>query len=244
MRLDRWLVERGFFATREKARQAIAGGKVHLNGKPAIKPAQPVSGDAAIVIREPLRYVSRGGEKLEQAIKALGLQVKGLVALDTGASTGGFTDCLLQHGAAKVYAVDVGNNQLAERLRLDPRVVAMEQTDIRRVTEWPQPVDLVVADLSFISLTKVLDALVQPLRRGGQLLALVKPQFEQQQRIRFKQGIIKKPELQQQAVARVVEAAVAHHLQPVGTFAVGGTAGRNREFFVLFTYDKSPDSKL
>ncbi|MCS6990551.1 MAG: TlyA family RNA methyltransferase [Chitinophagales bacterium] len=237
MRLDRWLVANGYFESRHKAQQAIAAGQVWINGKAALEPALPVTAPTEVVVLQGPRYVSQGGNKLEQALQQLPLDVRGMYVLDAGASTGGFTDCLLQHGAALVYAVDVGTRQLHERLRSDQRVVVMEQTDIRAMPALPQPVDLVVADLSFISLTKVLDALVKPLRAGGLLLALIKPQFEQERHIRFKGGIVKNATLQQQAVGRVVAAALQHGLHAMAEVAVGDGRSRNREFFVLFRYD-------
>lgn len=239
MRLDDWLVQNGYYPSRQQARQAIVAGQVRINGMPARKPAQPMVADSPVhVDAPPLRYVSRGGDKLEAALSRLPLVLAGKVVLDVGASTGGFTDCALQHGAAQVFAVDVGTGQLHERLRGNKRVTVMEQTDIRTLPPLPQPVDVVLADLSFISLTRVLPHLLAPLRRGGQLLLLIKPQFEQERRIPAKGGIIKNPLLQQQAVDRVLAAARQLGLTDKGVVPVGGGPKRNTEFAALFYYEK------
>src|ERR1017187_1955045 len=182
-RLDQALVERGLCESREKARRAVLAGQVRVNAQPARKPSDPVKPGDALTLEAGEKYVSRGGHKLEHALKHFQLDVAGRVALDLGASTGGFTDCLLQHGAAKVFAVDVGRGQLAWKLRQDPRVVVMERTNARHLTpqSFPQPfagADLVVADCSFISLRKIFPAAVALLRPSGKILALVKPQFE------------------------------------------------------------------
>jgi len=182
-RLDQALVQRGLCPTREKARRAVLAGQVLLRGHAARKPSDLVKPDDAISLTEPERYVSRGGFKLEHGLRHFRLDPQGLTAIDLGASTGGFTDCLLQNGAAKVYAVDVGRGQLAWKLRQDPRVVVMEKTNARSLTsaQFPPPfsgADLVVADCSFISLRKIIPAAVALLGQSGRILALVKPQFE------------------------------------------------------------------
>lgn len=182
-RLDQALVERGLFPSREKARRAILAGQVRISGRVAAKASDPVKPEDEIVLTEAERYVSRGGYKLEHGLQHFGIEVQGLTAIDLGASTGGFTDCLLQNGAARVYAVDVGRGQLAWKLRNDPRVVVMEKTNARSLTasSFPAPfngADLIVADCSFISLKIILPPAVALLRRSGRILALVKPQFE------------------------------------------------------------------
>lgn len=182
-RLDQVLVERGLCESREKAKRAVMAGQVLVNGQPARKPSDLIRPDDRLSLAAPERYVSRGGYKLEHALRHFEIDVAGLTAIDLGASTGGFTDCLLQGGAAKVYAVDVGRGQLAWSLRRDPRVVVMEQTNARHLTpgQFPPPflpVDLVVVDCSFISLRKILPAAVALLRSSGRILALIKPQFE------------------------------------------------------------------
>ncbi len=182
-RLDQALVERGLCESREKAKRAVFAGQVRVNAQSARKPSDPVKPGDALTLDAGEKYVSRGGHKLEHALKHFQLDVAGRVALDLGASTGGFTDCLLQHGAAKVFAVDVGRGQLAWKLRQDPRVVVMEKTNARLLTaaQFPPPfapADLAVIDCSFISLRKILPAAVPLLKPGGKIVALIKPQFE------------------------------------------------------------------
>jgi 23S rRNA (cytidine1920-2'-O)/16S rRNA (cytidine1409-2'-O)-methyltransferase len=182
-RLDQALVERGLCDSREKARRAVLAGLVRVNTRSARKASDPVRPEDALTLEAGEKYVSRGGHKLEHALKQFQLDPTGLVALDLGASTGGFTDCLLQHGAAKVFAVDVGRGQLAWKLRQDPRVVVMEKTNARLLTaaRFPQPfapADLAVIDCSFISLRKILPAAVPLLKLDGKIVALIKPQFE------------------------------------------------------------------
>ncbi|MBI3881982.1 MAG: TlyA family RNA methyltransferase [Verrucomicrobia bacterium] len=182
-RLDIALVERGLCPSREKAQRAVLAGQVRVNGQTARKSSDQVLPADAVTLDAPEKYVSRGGEKLEHALTHFALEVRGLTAADLGASTGGFTDCLLQHGAEKVFAVDVGHGQLAWKLRQDPRVVVMEKTNARELTakSFPPPfapADLVVIDCSFISLRKVLPAAVAISKPAARILALVKPQFE------------------------------------------------------------------
>jgi 23S rRNA (cytidine1920-2'-O)/16S rRNA (cytidine1409-2'-O)-methyltransferase len=183
IRLDQALVERGLCDSREKARRAILAGQVRINAQPARKASDPVKPDDTLTLDAPEKYVSRGGHKLEHALGHFQLDVAGTMAVDLGASTGGFTDCLLQHGAAKVFAVDVGQGQLAWKLRRDPRVVVMEKTNARHLKagQMPEPFSpagLAVVDCSFISLQKILPAAVALLKPGGKIVALVKPQFE------------------------------------------------------------------
>ena len=182
-RLDQALVERGLCESRERAKCAILAGQVRVNAQPARKPSDSVDAGDALTLDAPEKFVSRGGHKLEHALEHFQINVAGLVALDLGASTGGFTDCLLQRGAARVFAVDVGRGQLAWKLRQDPRVVVMEKTNARLLTaaRFPQPfapADLAVIDCSFISLKKILPAAVPLLKLDGKIVALIKPQFE------------------------------------------------------------------
>ena len=182
-RLDVALVERGLCASREKAQRAIMAGLVAINGQPARKPGQSVKETDRLSVAAGEKYVSRGGQKLEHALDHFRLEVRQQTTIDLGASTGGFTDCLLQRGAARVHAVDVGQGQLAWKLRTDPRVIVMEQTNARDLTpaRFPQPfapADLIVVDCSFISLRKILLAAVALLRPSGNIIALIKPQFE------------------------------------------------------------------
>jgi 23S rRNA (cytidine1920-2'-O)/16S rRNA (cytidine1409-2'-O)-methyltransferase len=203
-RLDVILVERGLTETRAQAGQLIKAGQVELNGKVVTKPAAKVREADQIVVLEPLRYVSRGGLKLEAALTAFQVDVRVQVVLDIGASTGGFTDCLLQHGAARVYAVDVGRDQLAAKLRAHDRVQLYEATDIRQLRSLPEPVDLMVADLSFISLRLVLPMAVRFLKPAGRIIALIKPQFEAGPGVTNKQGVIKGPHTRRRIVIELM----------------------------------------
>lgn len=179
-RLDNIIVERGFFSSRSQAAAAIMAGEVKVNGQPAGKAGDLIPETAAIELREPQRFVSRGGLKLQKAFESFPIDVSGRVALDAGASTGGFTDCLLQHGARKVIAVDVGYGQLDWQLRNDPRVEVLERTNARRLepSMLSEAPDFATFDLSFISLTKVMPAVVKCLQPRFEAVALVKPQFE------------------------------------------------------------------
>lgn len=183
-RADQLIAEQGLAESREKAKRLIMAARVHYMDKgqkvPVSKPGQQFAEDTEFTVPDDNRFVSRGAFKLLTAIEHFGLDVQGKVALDAGASTGGFTDCLLQHGAVRVYAADVGYGQLHERLRTDERVVNLERTNIRHAAPdlIPEPVDIVVADVSFISLTKILPACVQFLREAGEIVCLIKPQFE------------------------------------------------------------------
>ncbi|UCF94869.1 MAG: TlyA family RNA methyltransferase, partial [Desulfobacterales bacterium] len=180
-RLDLVLVEKKLVPTRQRARAMIMSGKVLVNHCPADKPGTPVSANDRIELKgRDIPYVSRGGLKLEDALLRLSLTVADLICLDVGASTGGFTDCLLQHGARLVYAVDVGYGQLAWKLRQDSRVIVIERMNIRHmpIETVSQPVDLVTIDVSFISLKTVVPAILKFLKKNGRILALIKPQFE------------------------------------------------------------------
>jgi 23S rRNA (cytidine1920-2'-O)/16S rRNA (cytidine1409-2'-O)-methyltransferase len=208
---------------------------------PALRQAATVPEDARIELARSPRYVGRGGEKLEHALGAFALAVRGLVALDVGASTGGFTDCLLQHGAARVYAVDVSYGQLDYRLRQDARVVVLERTNIRDLEELPEKPDLATVDVSFIGLEKVLPAVVRLLRPGGRIVALVKPQFQARRREVAKGGVVKDPLVHAAVLGRVVAWAAGHGLRFGGltTSPLRGPAG-NREFFALWTAPEAP----
>ncbi len=178
VRLDQLLVQRGVAPSRERARALILAGSVRVDGEVADRAAAPVAENASLSVDAGPRFVSRGGEKLDGALDDFALDVSGRVALDVGASTGGFTDCLLQRGAQRVYAIDVGKGQLDWSLRNDPRVVVREGVNAREGFALPEPVDLIVADLSFISLRVALPPTFAHLRAGGDVVALVKPQFE------------------------------------------------------------------
>src|SRR5499427_7219154 len=198
MRLDVALVERGLAETRAAAQRLVMAGLVFSNDKRLDKAGQAIAPDTALEVRgQPHPYVSRGGLKLERGLDHFAIPVAGRIALDVGASTGGFTDLLLQRGVAKVYAVDVGTNQLAWKLRRDPRVVSMEKTNIRRVTraEVPEPVDLIVCDVSFIGLRTALPAALALAAPGAHLVALIKPQFEAGKGRVGKGGVVRDPAL-------------------------------------------------
>jgi len=182
-RLDVALVERGLCESREKAQRAIMAGQVRINDQTARKPSDSIKDSDSLIVERGEKFVSRGGFKLEHALHHFALKVQGVTAIDLGASTGGFTDCLLQNGAAKVIAVDVGQGQLAWKLRNDPRVVVMEKTNARELTpeRFPQPfsaAEIAVIDCSFISLRKILPPAIALLRPAGRIVALIKPQFE------------------------------------------------------------------
>jgi 23S rRNA (cytidine1920-2'-O)/16S rRNA (cytidine1409-2'-O)-methyltransferase len=181
LRLDRLLVERGLVESRERGQAIILAGNVLVNGQKVEKAGALVPEDADIrILGEPMPYVSRGGLKLEAALREFKIAVTGKTAIDVGASTGGFTDCLLQHGCRKVYAVDVGYGQLAWKLRQDPRVVSIERTNIREIDPLliPEPIDIAVIDASFISLEKIIPSVLKFLARNAEIIALIKPQFE------------------------------------------------------------------
>jgi len=207
-RIDQLLVDRNMAPSREKARALILAGQVLVDGQRADKAGHSVSSEARVEVLEPMRYVSRGGLKLEAALEHFRIAVEGRVAIDVGSSTGGFTDCLLQHGAARVYAIDVGTGQLDWKLRNDPRVVVEEQVNARYLTraEVPESIALAVCDVSFISITMILPALPNLLAENGEMIILVKPQFELEREQVGKGGIVRDPRLHQQACHRVEEA--------------------------------------
>ena len=237
-RLDQALVERGLCDSREKAQRAIMAGQVVVNQQPARKPGDRVLPDDEIALASQEKYVSRGGLKLEHALKHFQLDVTGLTAIDLGASTGGFTDCLLQHGAAKVFAVDVGHGQLTWKLRNDPRVVVMEKTNARNLTptQFPAPLNLAVIDCSFISLSKILPVAVEMLRASGRVVALIKPQFEAGKSEADKgRGVITDPAIHARVLAEIEAFVGAQpHLawRGVTESPLLGPAG-NKEFFAL-----------
>lgn len=207
-RLDRLLVERGLAESREKAQALIMAGEVLVNGQKAAKPGHTVAEDAAVEVLARPPYVSRGGLKLAGALQRFAIDPAGKVCLDIGASTGGFTDALLQAGAARVHAVDVGTNQLVWSLRTDPRVVVHENVNARELSfeEIGEPVDLIVCDVSFISVTLILPAVVPLLRPDGQMVILIKPQFEAGKGQVGKGGIVRDPAVHQAACDRVRQA--------------------------------------
>ena len=204
-RVDVLLVEKGLCESREQAKRLILAGEVRIGDRVVDKPGQKLAEDAALEVREKPKFVGRGGIKLEGALEAFGIDPTGWVCIDVGASTGGFTDCLLQHGAAKVHAVDVGTNQLVWKLRSDPRVVVKEQFNARHLVpeDLGEKVSLAVMDLSFISLTKVLPAVFSVLDDEGSVVCLIKPQFELDRADISKGGIVRDPALHERAVEKI-----------------------------------------
>ncbi len=244
-RLDAELVRRGLAASRTEAQRLIGEGLVTVGGAPADKPARLVDPGDALKVRGPARrYVSRGGEKLEAALDHFGLDPAGCRVLDAGSSTGGFTDCVLQRGATEVVAVDVGRGQLHEKLRADPRVLSRERTHLRdvRAEHIGGPVDLVVGDLSFISLTKVTEPLLGAVRPGGDLVLLVKPQFEAgREEVARGRGVITDPEIWRRTIAEVCAAFEDSGATMMGQMVspIHGAEG-NTEFLVWFRAADAP----
>jgi 23S rRNA (cytidine1920-2'-O)/16S rRNA (cytidine1409-2'-O)-methyltransferase len=241
MRLDQALVERGLCESREKARRAILAGQVRINDQTARKASDAIKPDDALTLDASEKYVSRGGHKLEHALLHFQLDVAGLTAFDIGASTGGFTDCLLQHGTARVFAVDVGQGQLAWKLRHDRRVVVMEKTNARHLTpgQMPQPfspADLAVIDCSFISLQKILPPAIALLKPNGKIIALIKPQFEAgKTEVDKGRGVITDPAVHERVLDELktfvaAQPALAWH--GVTESPLTGPAG-NKEFLML-----------
>ncbi len=232
-RLDQAMVERGLAESRARAQALILAQDVLVNGATVSKAGAPVGPDDEIVLKAPPRFVSRGGAKLDHALTVFEVDVSGKVAADFGASTGGFTDSLLQRGAPRVYAIDVGYGQLAEKLRLDPRVVIMDRQNVRAVTALPEPVHIVSIDVSFIGLHLVLPAARAVLAPEGEIVALVKPQFEAGRADVGKGGVVRDPAVHLRVLREVISAADALDLGVYGVTAspLLGPAG-NREFLI------------
>jgi 23S rRNA (cytidine1920-2'-O)/16S rRNA (cytidine1409-2'-O)-methyltransferase len=227
------LVARGLAPSRTRARSLIEAGKVFADGAPVKSASDLLAPDASLSTELDHPYVSRGGLKLQGALEDLRVDVRALVVADIGASTGGFSDCVLQRGATRVYAIDVGHDQLHAKLRQDPRVIAQEGVNARELTSLPEPIDLVLVDASFISLTKLLPALTTLLRPGGRLLALVKPQFEVGPANLGKRGVVSDDTLRERALQDVVASARQLRFLASADSRVEGPEG-NREIFALF----------
>lgn len=242
VRLDQLLVARGLAPSRERARALILAGHVSADGAPATKAGQRVPDTADIAVRQPDHpWASRGGLKLAHALDAFALPVAGLTALDIGASTGGFTDVLLQHGAARVYAVDVGHGQLAWKLRNDPRVVVLERTNARTLTaeQVPEPADLLVCDASFIGLEVLLPAPLALTKPRAALAVLIKPQFEVGKDRVGKGGVVRDPALHQEVCARIeawVNAQAGWTIEGIVESPITGPEG-NKEFLIAAVND-------
>jgi 23S rRNA (cytidine1920-2'-O)/16S rRNA (cytidine1409-2'-O)-methyltransferase len=235
-RLDKLLVERGIAPTRERARALIMAGRVAVEGKVIDKPGTRIDFETPIQLKgETDAYVSRGGEKLEGALKAFDIRPAGLVVMDVGASTGGFTDCVIRKGARKVYAVDVGYGQLAWKLREDPRVVNLERRNIRYLQrqEIEEEIDLILIDTSFISVEKFIPHLLGFLKKGGAILSLIKPQFEVGRKEVGKGGVVRDPMLHQKVIDRISSFCRGLKLEVMGVTGspLVGPKG-NKEFFI------------
>ncbi len=246
-RLDKLLVEKGIAQTRERARALIMAGKVAVEGRMTDKPGIQVNEETEIRLRgEESPYVSRGGEKLEGALKAFGIDPKGRVVMDVGASTGGFTDCVLQRGAKKVYAVDVGYGQLAWKLQKDPRVVNLERRNIRYLKreEIPEEADLILIDTSFISIEKFLLHLLNFLKEGGTILCLIKPQFEVGKGEVGKGGVVRDTALHQKVIDRISVFSQGLGLKVLGVTEspLLGPKG-NKEFFIYLKKENGKDGQ-
>ena len=230
-RLDRLLVERGLVESREQARRLILAGAVSVDQRLQTKPGALVAGDAHITLKRPLQYVSRAGLKLARALEHFEINPEGLIVIDVGASTGGFTDCLLQHGAAHVYAVDVGYGQLAWKLRQDPRVTVMERTNARYLDSLPEPADMATFDVSFISLQLVIPPVLNLLKPTARIVALVKPQFEAGRGQVGRGGVVKDTSVHRQVLLDFARWARAQGLALLGLTPspIRGPAG-NVEF--------------
>lgn len=240
-RLDKLLADRQLVPSRERAQALILSGKVLVAGRVVTKAGQQVDPEVPVELLEgDLRFVSRGGLKLEAALDAFGIDPAGWVAMDVGASTGGFTDCLLQRGAARVYAIDVGYGQLAWKLRQDPRVVVIERRNIRYlpVESIPEPVRMAVMDTSFISLRLVIPPVLSFLEKGGRLVALIKPQFEAGRERVGKGGVVRDPEVHREVCESIVTFCVTVGLSVLGVIPspILGPKG-NREFLLAATRD-------
>jgi 23S rRNA (cytidine1920-2'-O)/16S rRNA (cytidine1409-2'-O)-methyltransferase len=238
IRIDQALVQSGQAPSREQAKRLVMAGEVMLGDEVITKPGWLVRADAVLTVKQPPKFVSRGGLKMEGALAHFGVDVTGLTGMDVGASTGGFTDCLLQRGAVKVYAFDVGTNQMVWKLRNDPRVICRENFNVRHMqpADVPEQVDIIVADVSFISLTLVLPGALSVLKPGGQAVVLVKPQFELTRDDIGPGGIVRDPALHSRACQRIqdfVEARPDLEWRGLTESSIQGTDG-NREFLAWF----------
>ena len=240
IRLDILMGEQNLAESRSQAQRLVMAGQVRVEGQVVLKPSQLVAPEAVVTVDLPPRFVSRGGDKLEAAVTAFGLDhLSGTVCVDVGSSTGGFTDCLLQHGAEKVYAIDVGYGVLHWKLRNDPRVVSMEKTNARFVEAFPEPVSLVTVDASFISLNVLLPAITSWLDKSGRIVALIKPQFEVGRTEAARgEGVIRDPALHRKVLIEVLKQGREAGLFPRGLIRspLLGPKG-NTEFLVFWSLD-------
>ena len=234
------MVERALAETRQRAQALILAGEVQVDGRTIIKAGTMIVEDAAITVRAPLKYVSRGGLKLEGALDAFRVEPRDKICADIGASTGGFTDCLLQRGAVRVYAIDVGYGQLAWKLRNDPRVVVMDRVNARFLESLPEPIDLAVMDASFISLTLLFPVVKTLLQPRGEIIALIKPQFEAGRAQVGKGGIVRDARVHRAVIAKIAECAHENdlHVRGVCRSPIQGADG-NVEFFIHLGMDRA-----
>jgi len=247
-RLDILLVEKGIITSRERAKACIMEGRVYVDGQKVDKAGEKVSENANIEYRgDTLKYVSRGGLKLEKAMKTYNISLEDKVCMDIGASTGGFTDCMLQNKASKVFSVDVGYGQFAWKLRTDERVVCMERTNIRYVTleNIGEPLDFASIDVSFISLKKIMPATLNLLKDDGEVVALIKPQFEAGREKVGKKGVVREISTHKEVVFGIVDFLLQQDLNVlgVGYSPIKGPEG-NREYLVYFSKDKNKESNF
>lgn len=239
-RLDQVMVDRQLCETRSRAKAMIMAGDVYVNGQKDMRAGRPVSPGDEITLKAKPRFVSRGGEKMDGALTTFGLDVDGVIAADFGASTGGFTDCLLQRGAKSVYAIDVGYGILDERIRTDSRVVVMERTNARYVESLPDPIDFVVIDVSFISLNLILPAVKAVLRTGGVCIPLIKPQFEAGPEHIGKRGVVREPAVHEMVLRNVLDFARGHGLS-VRNLVASSLRGPNGNVEFLAHLVNAPD---
>ena len=247
-RLDILLVEKGIFTSRERAKTNIMAGKVFVDGQRVDKAGEKVNIDADIIFKgQEIPYVSRGGLKLEKAMKQFDITLDKKVCMDIGASTGGFTDCMLQNGAKKVFSIDVGYGQFAWKLRTDPRVVCMERTNIRYVKKEDigELIDFASIDVSFISLKKIMSATINLLADNGEVVALIKPQFEAGKEKVGKKGVVRDINVHKEVVQSIVDYLYSENLNvlSVSYSPIKGPEG-NIEYLVYFTKDKNIESKF
>lgn len=247
-RIDVLLVEKGIIKSRERAKTNIMAGKIFVDGHRVDKVGEKVNVDAEIIFKgEDIPYVSRGGLKLEKAMKSFDITLEGKVCMDIGASTGGFTDCMLQNNASKVFAVDVGYGQFAWKLRTDERVVCMERTNIRYVTpeEIGEKLDFASIDVSFISLKTIMPATINLLKGDGEVVALIKPQFEAGRDKVGKKGVVRDINVHKEVVTKIVDYLISKELNVLGLSysPIKGPEG-NREYLVYFTKDKEKESNF
>ncbi len=235
LRLDELVLRLGFAPDLKEARALIQLGRVMVDGEMMDKPGRPVAAAASVTLKEQERFVSRGGLKLESALEEFKVEVADKICLDIGASTGGFTDCLLQHGAKKVYALDVGKGLIDSKIRNNPRVVMIEKFNARNLSPAlvPEPIELAVADVSFISLKLILPPLKSVLAQGATALAMVKPQFELPARL-VKKGVVLDPDLQQQAVEEIANFARELGFQIMGQTKAGVKGPKGNQEYFLF----------